>query len=82
MTKVSDYKSIVVQIHVDNLVRMLQSAPRTVVNRIVELGLSVCDNPLVKRQKEQLIATLNKLVDDKRYDEIRQWFIETFLTVK
>jgi len=61
---------------------MLQSAPRTVVNRIVELGLSVCDNPLVKRQKEQLIATLNKLVDDKRYDEIRQWFIETFLTVK
>ncbi len=78
----SDYKSIVVQIHVDNLVRMLKTAPRTAVNRIVELGLSVCDNPVVKRQKEQWIATLNKLVDDKHYDEIRQWFIETFLTVK
>ena len=82
MTKVSDYKTVVVQIHVDNLVRMLQSAPRTAVNRIVELGLSVCDNPLVKRQKEQLIATLTKLVEDKRYEEIRQWFVDTFLTVK
>lgn len=76
------FKSIVVQIHVDNIVRSLRTAPTQAVRRLVELGLSVCENPAVKRQKEQLCAALAKLVDEGRINEVKQWFADTFLADK
>lgn len=75
----SQFKQIVVQIHVDNIVRSLRTAPQQAVRRLVELGLSICDNPVVKRQKEQLCATLSKLVDEGRINEVKQWFADTFI---
>ncbi len=75
----SQFKQIVVQIHVDNIVRSLRTAPQQAVRRLVELGLSICDNPVVKRQKEQLCATLSKLVDEGRISEVKQWFADTFI---
>ena len=75
----SQFKQIVVQIHVDNIVRSLRTAPQQAVRRLVELGLSICDNPVVKRQKEQLCTTLSKLVDEGRISEVKQWFADTFI---
>lgn len=76
------FKSIVVQIHVDNIVRSLRRAPAQAVRRLVELGLSICENPTVKRQKEQLCETLAKLVDEGRINEVKQWFADTFMSEK
>ncbi len=75
----STFKSILVDIHLDNILKSLANAPKTCLTRLIEFGSSISSSPLLKENKEKLTNALKALLDVGNYEEIKRIFKETFL---
>lgn len=75
----SSFKSILVDIHLDNILKSLANAPKTCITRLIEFGSSISESSLLKQNKEQLTNAIKALLDKGNYEEIKRIFKETFL---
>lgn len=73
-----DFKSIIISINIDNILKHITKDPKRCTRNIIELGLASTFKDNLKLQKDLLYKNLLILVKDCKIKEIKEWFFKTF----
>lgn len=73
-----DFKSIIISINIDMLLKNITTSPSRVARNIVELGLASTLKENLKLQKDLLHKNLETLLQKGNIEEIKEWFFKTF----
>ena len=73
-----DFKSIIISVNIDILLKNITNSPNRVARNIIELGLASTLKENLKLQKELLHKNLMTLLQQGNVDEIKDWFFKTF----
>lgn len=73
-----DFKSIVININIDYILKSITKAPERCARNIVELGLASTIKDNLKAQKDLLYNKLLTILKSENISEIKEWFFKTF----
>lgn len=74
-----DFKSIIISINIDNILKNISKSPQRCARNIIELGFASTFKENLKLQKELLYNNLLVLIKKGNLKEIKEWFFKTFL---
>ncbi len=75
---IKDFKSIVISINIDMILKNITKSPTRCARNIIELGLASTLKENLKLQKELLHKNLTNLLEGGNIEEIKKWFFKTF----
>lgn len=75
---IKTFKRILMNTHINNILKNILKAPKRCARNIIELGLNSTKKQELKVQKESLYHTLYLLIKQCKIEEIKKWFFKTF----
>lgn len=73
-----DFKSVILGINIDMILKNITKSPNRCARNIIELGLASTLKDNLKLQKDLLYNNLLILFDKGNIKEIKDWFFNTF----